>query len=394
MNKRVILIVMDSLGVGFAPDAADFGDYGTNTLGHILENFPELKIANLKKMGLCNLPAIKNYVRDVPREQDVIGCFGQMEEISSGKDTTTGHWEIAGLETKVPFQTYPEGFPKDFIELFEKKIGRKTIGNIPISGTEIIEKLGPRHEETGEVIVYTSEDSVFQIAANIDIIPLDELYEMCKVARRLLVGKWACARVIARPYKIVDGKRIRTSDRHDYSVSPHSKTMLDYISQVGKTVYSVGKIKDIFNGCGITESVSTKDNMDGVNKTLEAMSKDFEGLIFTNLVDFDSKFGHRRNTKGYGEAIEEFDREIPQILNSMKQDDILIICADHGNDPTYKGFNHTREHVPLIVVGDKIKKGFNLGTRSTFADIAATICDYLEVEADIIGKSFLGDVVR
>ena len=394
MNKRVILIVMDSLGVGFAPDAADFGDYGANTLGHILENCPELKIDNLKKMGLCNLPAIKNYVRDVPDEQDVIGCFGQMEEISSGKDTTTGHWEIAGLETKVPFQTYPDGFPKDFIQLFEKEIGRKTIGNIPISGTEIIEKLGPRHEKTGEVIVYTSEDSVFQIAANVDVIPLDELYEMCKVARRLLVGKWACARVIARPYKIVDGKRVRTSDRHDYSVSPHGKTMLDYISQEGKTVYSVGKIKDIFNGCGITESVSTKDNMDGVNKTLEAMSKDFEGLIFTNLVDFDSKFGHRRNTKGYGEAIEEFDREIPQILNSMKQDDILIICADHGNDPTYKGFNHTREHVPLIVVGDKVKKGVNLGTRSTFADIAATICDYLEVEADIIGKSFLGDVVR
>lgn len=394
MNKRVILIVMDSLGVGYAADAADFGDQGANTFGHILEKCHDLEIENLKKLGICNLPAIKKYAKDIPRDEEIVGCFGQMKEISSGKDTTTGHWEIAGLETKVPFQTYPDGFPKEFIDVFEKKIGRKTIGNIPISGTEIIEKLGLRHEETGEIIVYTSEDSVFQIVANVDVVSLNELYEMCKIARQLLIGKWACARVIARPYKIIDGKRVRTSDRHDYSVNPGGKTMLDYISEAGKTVYSVGKIKDIFNGCGITDSVSTKDNLDGVNKTLEAISKDFEGLVFTNLVDFDSKFGHRRNPEGYGEAIEEFDRELPKIIDELKDDDILIICADHGNDPTYEGFNHTREYVPLLVMGKKVKSGINLGTRSTFADIAATVCDYLDVKADIIGNSFLGEIVK
>ena len=392
MNKRVILIVLDSLGVGYAEDAHLFGDENSNTLGHILEKCSDLKIPNLSKFGILNLPGMSKY--HSKNIEYIKGSYGRMKEISVGKDTTTGHWEIAGLETKEPFQTYPDGFPKEFIEAFEKKIGRKTVGNISISGTEIIEKLGEHHEKTGDIIVYTSDDSVFQIAANVDVIPLDELYKICKIAREMLIGKWACARVIARPYKIIDNARIRTSDRHDYSVDPHGKTMLNYISQGGKEVYSIGKIRDIFNGCGITKSVSTKDNLDGIVKTIEAIKTDFEGLIFTNLVDFDSKYGHRRNPEGYGVAIEEFDRYLPEIIKNMKSEDILILTADHGNDPTFKGFNHTREYVPLLVIGDLIKENNKLGTLNTFADISATICDYLDVENTGLGTSFLKKVLK
>lgn len=393
MNKkvnRVIIIVMDSLGVGYAPDADQFGDKGANTLYHIVEKCNGLDVPNLRKLGFFNLPGFEN----LESCSNALGAFGRMREISRGKDTTTGHWEIAGIETKIPFKTYPEGFPKEFIEEFEKKIGRKTIGNIPTSGTEIIEKLGDRHEKTGEIIVYTSEDSVFQIAANIDVVPLEELYEICKVARKMLVGEWACARVIARPYKIIDGKRVRTADRHDYSVKPPKDTMLDMLKEANKEVYAVGKIRDIFDGKGITTSVPTKGNLDGINKTIEALKKDFEGLLFTNLVDFDSMYGHRRNPEGYGKAIEEFDKCLPEIIGAMKDDDILIITADHGNDPTYTGFNHTREYVPLLVYGKLVKENINLGTRETFADIAMTITEIFETRKPEIGKDFSKEILK
>ena len=392
MNRkvnRVTVIVMDSLGVGYAPDAEKFGDEGANTLLHIVEKYPEIEIPNLRKLGFFNLPGFEHLgICEHPE-----GAYGRMREISKGKDTTTGHWEIGGIRTDIPFKTYPEGFPREFLDAFEEKIGRKTVGNIPISGTEVIEKLGPHHEKTGDIIVYTSEDSVFQIAANIDVVPLEELYDICLTARKMLVGDWACGRVIARPYKIIDGKRVRTSDRHDYSVKPPEDTMLDMIKEAGKEVYSIGKIRDIFDGQGVTTSVPTKSNMDGIEKTIEALNKDFEGLIFTNLVDFDSLFGHRRNPVGYGKAIEEFDRYLPDIINAMKDDDILMITADHGNDPTFKGFNHTREYVPLLVCGKHVKKGTDLGTRETFADIAKTVTGILETRQPELGKDFSEEVL-
>lgn len=392
MKKRVTIIVTDSLGIGAAPDAAGFGDTGSDTLGHIVEHVPDIKIDNLKKLGIFKIAGLKRF--DLQPKEQPLGAFGRMTEVSAGKDTTTGHWEIAGLKTEIPFKTYPDGFPEDFIRTFEKAVGRKTVGNIPISGTEVIEKYGPHHEKTGDLIVYTSEDSVFQIAANIKVVPLEELYRACETARKLLYGKWACARVIARPYVIENGKRIRTADRHDYSVSPSGSTMLDMIDEAGMRVHAVGKIKDIFNGCGITTSVATKSNDDGIDKTLEALKEPFEGLIFTNLVDFDSKYGHRRNIEGYAEAIEDFDRRLPEIFDTMRNEDILMICADHGNDPAFKGFNHTREYVPILVYGKNIKAGTDLGTRSTFSDVAASVCEYLGVRNTGTGTSFIDEIMR
>ena len=322
-----------------------------------------------------------------------VGCFGKMAELSKGKDTTTGHWELAGLRTDVPFKTYPDGFPKEFMEEFEKEIGVGCLGNYPASGTAIIEELGPEHEATGKPIVYTSADSVFQIAANTDVIPLERLYEICKTARRLLVGDWACGRVIARPYVIRDGKRERTSDRRDFAVTPPEDTVLDMVSKSGKTMYGVGKIGDIFNQKGLTESVHTVSNMDGVDKTLEAMKMDFEGFIFTNLVDFDSKYGHRRDPEGYGRCIEEFDRRIPELMEALGDEDILMICADHGNDPVAHGTDHTREYVPILVYGKNLKQGVNLGIRESFADAGASVCDFLGIEGPAIGESFLPSVL-
>lgn len=386
--KRVTLIVTDSLGIGALPDAAAYGDAGANTLGHIVEQCGGLNTPNLAAMGLYNIDgAPKKYAVEKP-----MGAFGKMSEVSKGKDTITGHWEIAGLETATPFKTYPDGFPKEFMAAFEEKIGRTCLGNYPASGTEIIEKLGPEHEATGKPIVYTSSDSVFQIAANTDVIPLEELYRVCEAARELLTGDWACGRVIARPYVIKDGKRVRTADRHDYAVSPGSKTVLDYVSESGQTVYAVGKISDIFNGQGVSRAVHTESNMDGVDKTLAAMAEDFGGLIFTNLVDFDSQYGHRRDAVGYGKAIEEFDARLPEITAAMGDEDLLIICADHGNDPVHSGWDHTREYVPLLVYGKSVKAGANLSVRKTFADIAATVSDYLGVGKTELGESFLKEL--
>lgn len=388
--KRVTLIVMDSVGVGALPDAENFGDKGANTFGHVAELVADLKIPNLQSLGWGNIDGLADgkFAVEAPK-----GAFGKMGEVSMGKDTITGHWEIAGLETKEPFKTYPDGFPAEFMAKFEEKIGVSCLGNYPASGTEIIEQLGPEHEETGKPIVYTSADSVFQIAANIDIIPLERLYEICEAARELLTGPWACGRVIARPYRIIDGKRKRTSDRKDYAVSPSGVTMLDRVQAAGKKVYAVGKISDIFNDQGVDEAVHTDSNMDGVDKTIEAMKQEFEGLIFVNLVDFDSQYGHRRDAQGYGEAIMEFDQRLPEILAEMGDEELLILCADHGNDPVHTGYDHTREYVPVVVWGKNIKPGVNLGIRGSFADIDATVCEYLGADTSPLGTSFVKEII-
>ena len=390
--KRVILMVMDSLGVGALPDAEKYGDKGADTLGHIADRMGDgFKIPELSKLGFGNIEAAAG---GRFRTEKPEGSFCRLMEKSAGKDTITGHWEIAGIETKIPFKTYPDGFPKEFIAEFEKEIGREVIGNYPASGTEIIETLGDEHEATGKPIIYTSADSVLQIAANTDVIPLAELYEICEKARALLQGDWACGRVIARPYVKENGRRVRTSDRHDYAVAPPEDTLLDKVEKAGKTVYAVGKIRDIFDGKGVTESVHTVSNMDGVDKTVEAMEKDFEGFIFTNLVDFDSIYGHRRNPEGYGQAIMDFDGRLPEIKAAMKPGDVLMLCADHGNDPVHSGTDHTREHIPLVVYGEEIKAGVNLGTRKSFADIGATIAEMLGAETTSIGESFAKEILK
>jgi len=379
---------MDSLGIGALQDAEQYGDAGVHTLDHIAGSVQDLKIPNLIKLGLGNIDGVTR----VARESSPRGAYGRLAEMSKGKDTITGHWEIAGLYTETPFRTFKE-FPKDFMEAFEKAIGIGTLGNYAASGTEIIETLGPEHEKTGKPIVYTSADSVFQIAANTSVIPLEELYRICEIAREMLVGDLQVGRVIARPYIIEGGKRVRTADRKDYAVSPSGKSVLDHIREAGKVVYSVGKIRDIFNGQGVSISVHTESNMDGVDKTLQAMYADFEGLIFVNLVDFDSKYGHRRDPEGYGRALEDFDGRLPEIMTALKPEDILILCADHGNDPEHAGTDHTREYVPVLLYGDSVKPGVNLGTRKSFADIGATVAEYLSVQKAQIGESFLDQIL-
>ena len=384
VKMKAILIVLDSLGAGELPDADKYGDKGADTFGHIYEKCPEIKIPNLRKMGYCNIEGMPGDLA----EKEPAAAYARLAEVSAGKDTITGHWEIAGIKTDVPFKTYPDGFPAEFIEAFEKQTGRKVLGNYPRSGTVIIEELGAEHEATGKPIVYTSADSVFQIAANIDVIPLEELYSMCEKARALLRGEWACGRVIARPYRIIDGKRERTPDRKDYAVSPPEETLLDKLAAAGRDVYAVGKIHDIFNGQGITQWVHTDNNMDGVDKTLDAMDMDPDGLIFTNLVDFDSKYGHRRDPEGYAKAIEEFDERLPELMAKMGKDDVLMLCADHGNDPTHTGFDHTREYIPLLVYGEKIIPA-DMGTRDCFGDIGASIAEMFGAGPTAVGTSFM-----
>lgn len=387
--KRVVLIVLDSLGIGAMPDAENYGDKGANTLGNIVKAMPDFQIPNLVQLGLGHIEGIEG----VEKAGLPTGAFGRLAEMSKGKDTITGHWEIAGIYTEEPFNTFPDGFPADFMKAYAEAIGIETLGNYAASGTEIIEALGPLHEETGKPIIYTSADSVFQIAANTAVIPIERLYEICEIARKMLVGDVQVGRVIARPYVLQDGVRTRTSERKDYAVSPTGKTVLDYVKEGGKTVYAIGKISDIFNDQGVTTSVHTDSNMDGVDKTIVALKEDFEGFVFTNLVDFDSKYGHRRDAVGYGKCIEEFDNRLPEILAALKEDDLLILCADHGNDPGHGGWDHTREYVPLLAYGRQVKAGVDLGTRNTFADIGATVADALKVETTAIGESFLGSIV-
>ena len=346
---------------------------------------------NLLRIGWGNMPEVSFHDLAI---YDPEANVGKCAEASKGKDTTTGHWEIAGLPTDVPFKTYPNGFPQDFMEAYQKAIGIECLGNYPASGTEIIEVLGDEHEATGKPIVYTSADSVFQIAMNVDKFGLDTLYHYCEVARKMLVGDWACGRVIARPYIInAEGKRERTSDRKDYSVTPPGDTILDMIKNAGKMVYAIGKIHDIFAGRGMTEFTYTSGNTDGLAKTLAYADKDFHGLCFVNLVDFDMLYGHRRNPDGYAAALQEFDSWLPGFLEKLREDDCVIITADHGCDPGYrKHTDHTREYIPMIALGKKIRP-VNLGTRAGFCDIAATVTDLLGVPYQTPGRSFAAELV-
>lgn len=368
-TKRLIVIVMDSAGVGALPDADQYGDVGSDTLGHITENI-EVNLPNLAKLGLGNIVKL----RGVGPVDSVAGAYGKMAEASAGKDTTTGHWEIAGIVLDQPFPTYPHGFPQEVIEAFEKITGRQTLGNKVASGTAIIDELGEEHMRTGNPIVYTSADSVFQIAAHEEIIPLDQLYAMCQQARDLLQGEHGVGRVIARPFVGQPGAFQRTTNRHDYSMQPPKENLLTVLTDNNVPVYAVGKIFDIYAGQGITDHVSIKSNLEGMEKTLEYLrGKADRGLIFTNLVDFDMVYGHRRNVQGYAQALEEFDGKLGELLAELKNGDVLVVTADHGCDPSYTGTDHTREYVPVMVVGDLIKTNITVGIRQSFADLGATI---------------------
>lgn len=387
--KKAILVVLDSLGIGEMPDAASFGDVGVNTLGHIVSVVPDIKIDNLRSFGLGNIDGVDP---GVGKAEEIVANYGKANELSNGKDTITGHWELAGIITQEPFLTFHDGFPEEFIKKFEEEIGIEVLGNYAASGTEIIKVLGPEHIATGKPIVYTSADSVFQIAAHEEVIPPERLYEICRIARKLLVGEWQVGRVIARPFVGKDGDFSRTSNRRDFSVSPPADTLLDNIKNAGQTVWAVGKIEDIFNKAGVTDAVHTDSNLDGINKTIETIKQEFDGFIFTNLVDFDAKFGHRRDAEGYAGALEEFDVKLPEIVEAMGDEDLLILCADHGNDPSYEGFDHTREYIPVMAYGKRMKKGVNLGTLNSFADIGATIADHLGVKYTCAGESFLSKI--
>lgn len=381
--KRVFLIVLDSVGIGQMPDAAEFGDEGSNTLG-AASTSPYFSMPNMKRLGLFNIDG----VTCGDREEKPEGAVARMTEVSKGKDTTIGHWEIGGVISPEPLPTFPDGFPQELLEAFEKETGRGVICNKPYSGTEVIKDYGREHVETGKLIVYTSADSVFQIAAHEDLVPIDELYRYCQIARRLCAGKYGVGRVIARPFE-GEWPYKRTSRRHDYSLTPPKATMLDAIKESGKEVIAVGKINDIFAGQGVTEMVRTSGNGEGIDRTLEYLKKDFEGLCFINLVDYDMLYGHRNDVDGYAKALTYFDERLPEILQAMKEEDILMITADHGCDPITPSTDHSREYTPLVIAGAPVKQGVNLGTRASFADTAATILDYLEVKGEISGESFL-----
>lgn len=388
--KRVILIVLDSVGIGELPDAHLYGDTGANTLGNIALNYPDLHLPHLTALGLGNIvPENALKKTDFPK-----AAIGKAAERSAGKDTTTGHWEISGVVLDKPFPTFTEtGFPEEFIAAFEKAIGSPTIGNVSASGTAIINELGDEHVSTGYPIVYTSADSVFQIAMHEEVIPLRRQYEICRTAREMLSGDLEVGRVIARPFLGTSGDYYRTKNRKDYATQP-PETILDIVEAGGKGVYSIGKIIDIFAEKGITRYKKTKNNREGILETIEALKSAPEALIFTNLVDFDMEYGHRRDVTGYAKALEEFDAYIPEILENLKDEDLLIITADHGNDPTAPGTDHTREYIPLLHVGKPVREGENIGVRESFADIAATIADYLGLVYSTPGISYLDSIRR
>ncbi len=382
MKRRVFLIVLDSFGCGEMPDAAEFGDAGANTLKSVASS-PFFKAPNLLKLGLFNIDG----VTEMPKESDPSGLYCRLSEASKGKDTTTGHWEIAGITSKVPFPTYPNGFPQDVLDEFSKAVGRGVLCNKTYSGTVVINDYGDEHVKTGDLIVYTSADSVFQIAAHEDVVPLEELYDICRKARKILTGKHGVGRVIARPFVGTSGNYTRTSHRHDFSLEPTSVTMLDQLKAAGKDVLAIGKINDIFAGKGITEYTYTSGNPEGIERTIEWMDRDFEGICFVNLVDTDMIYGHRRDIDGYAKAISYFDDNLPAILGKMRDEDILMITADHGCDPGYtKTTDHTREYIPLLVSGKNVKPG-NLGTRDSFTDIGATVLKYLGLTPKFEGKA-------
>jgi phosphopentomutase len=385
----VILIVLDSVGCGDAPDAAAYGDEHANTLSNIGRVVGGLNLPNMGKLGLGNL----THIEGVSPITTADGVYGRLTEVSVGKDTTTGHWELAGVILDRPFPVYPNGFPDNLIAEYENLIGRKILGNYPASGTEIIKNLGEEHIRTGQPIVYTSADSVFQVAAHEEIISIEELYRICQIARELLVGEHAVGRVIARPFVGQPGNFTRTERRKDFSLEPPGDTILDVIKAAGLDVMAVGKIEDIFAHRGLTMSNHTGNNMAGVDATIDFIKMNKPGLIFTNLVDFDALYGHRNNPRGYADALEVFDQRVPEILHSLQKDDVLIITADHGNDPTTSGTDHSRERVPVLIYGDYIKRNFNLGTRECFADIAATIADLLRAPWSGSGESFASAIL-
>lgn len=381
--KRVFLIVLDSVGIGEMPDAAEYNDEGSNTL-FAVSSSKNFDMPNLKKMGLFNIDSVKIE----KKEKNPIASYARMSERSKGKDTTIGHWEIAGIISDTPLPVYPDGFPKEILDKFSEETGRGILCNKPYSGTDVIKDYGKAHVDTGKLIVYTSADSVFQIAAHEDVVPLKELYRYCEIARKLLTGEHGVGRVIARPFLGTEGDYYRTPNRHDYSILPPDITMLDQIKEAGKEVIAVGKIYDIFGSQGITESVYTKSNKEGIEKTLFYMDIDFEGICFTNLVDFDMLYGHRNDIDGYAGALKEFDASIPQILEKLREDDILLITADHGCDPSTASTDHSREYTPLIMYGLPIEPK-NLGTRETFADISATILKYFDIEIRTKGNPLI-----
>lgn len=382
--KRVFLIVLDSVGIGEMPDAADYGDAGSNTLKAVSQS-PYFSMPNMRKLGYFNIDGV-----DIgEKEKAALGSFARMTEVSKGKDTTIGHWEIAGVISPTPLPTYPNGFPQEILEEFSRRTGRGVLCNKPYSGTDVIRDYGEEHMKTGDLIVYTSADSVFQVAAHEDVVPVEQLYEYCKIAREMLQGEHGVGRVIARPFIGTPGNFTRTSRRHDFSLQPPKVTMLDQLKDAGFDVLSVGKIIDIFAEKGITEYVRSDGNADGIDKTLAYMKKDFNGLCFTNLVDYDMLYGHRNDVEGYAKALTYFDERLPELLAQMKDEDILMITADHGCDPSTPSTDHSREYTPLLMYGKPIKAGVNYGTRECFADTAATILNYFGIKPECAGKTII-----
>lgn len=388
--KRVFLIVLDSFGIGELEDAADYGDEGSNTLATIVKS-DKFKAPNLQKLGLFNIEGVDHSMA----VEKPLASFARLKEMSKGKDTTIGHWEIAGIVSNKPHPTFPNGFPKDFLEEFSKRTGRGYLCNMPYSGTAVIERYGQEHMKTGDLIVYTSADSVFQIAAHEEVVSLDELYRYCEIARELLKGDdLGVGRVIARPFVGEPGNFTRTPNRHDYSLVPPKKTVMDELLEEGKDSIGVGKIYDIFAGKGIAQTHKMKNNEDGMNITIDLMDKDFEGMCFTNLIDFDMKFGHRNDIDGYANATTEFDLQLGQMMDKMRDDDLLILTADHGCDPSTPSTDHSREHVPMLAYGKMIKEGIDLGTRTSFSDIAKTISEAFSTKGEIEGNSFYKNIVK
>ena len=386
--KRIFLIVLDSVGIGAQSDAARFGDAGTNTVLSISRS-EKFNCPNLRKMGLFNIEGLES----IGTTDNMSAAGFKMTERSNGKDTTTGHWEIAGIISEKPMPTYPEGFPEEILKEFSQKTGRGVLCNKPYSGTQVIEDYGHEHIESGDLIVYTSADSVFQIAAHEDVVPLEKLYEYCRIAREILKGEHAVGRVIARPFTTVNGEFKRTANRHDFSLLPPKTTLLDSIKAAGKDVIAVGKISDIFAGKGVTKALFTHSNKEGMETTDKVCGDEFDGLCFVNLVDFDMSFGHRQDVDGYANALSEFDLWLGDFVKKLLPDDVLMITADHGCDPADDSTDHTREHTPLIVYGDNIKAGY-YGVRESFSDIAASCAEYLNIPKEFEGTSFLKEILK